>query len=270
MVIDLFGLEEKDVRQRFPEVYQHVLETVKPERDENRREIYKRLWWVFGEPRKDLRPAIDGLSRYIATVETARHRIFQFVDAHVLPDNKIIVLPFESPFELGVVCSAVHQEWTFARCGLIGMANFDAGHVYVKSQCFDPFPFPDATPEQRAAIGTLAEELDATRKAALAEVPGLTMTGIYNWREKLRSGAPLSAQEQDQAREARAGIVARLHDQIDAVVAEAYGWPENLPPAEIVARLVALNAERAAEEKAGHIRWLRPDYQIPRFGAKPA
>ena len=30
-------------------------------------------------------------------------------------------------------------------------------------------------------------------------------------------------------------------------------------------RLVALNAERAAEEAAGQVRWLRPDYQIPRF-----
>jgi hypothetical protein len=48
-------------------------------------------------------------------------------------------------------------------------------------------------------------------------------------------------------------------------VAAAYGWPADLAPAEIVARLVALNAERAAEEAAGHIRWLRPDYQIPRF-----
>jgi hypothetical protein len=42
-----------------------------------------------------------------------------------------------------------------------------------------------------------------------------------------------------------------------------------LAPAEIVARLVALNAERAAEEKAGKVRWLRPDYQEPRF-ARPA
>lgn len=33
----------------------------------------------------------------------------------------------------------------------------------------------------------------------------------------------------------------------------------------ILERLVALNAERAAEEAAGHVRWLRPDYQIPRF-----
>lgn len=65
---------------------------------------------------------------------------------------------------------------------------------------------------------------------------------------------------------ARAGIVDRLHEQIDAAVADAYGWPRDLPPSEIVARLVALNAERAAEEKAGHVRWLRPDYQASRFG----
>lgn len=63
-------------------------------------------------------------------------------------------------------------------------------------------------------------------------------------------------------------IIDRLHEQIDAEVAAAYGWPADLPPAEIVARLVALNAERAAEEKAGKVRWLRPDYQEPRFGSK--
>ena len=57
----------------------------------------------------------------------------------------------------------------------------------------------------------------------------------------------------------------RLHEQIDDAVAEAYGWPADLAPA-IVARLVALNAERKAEEEAGTIRWLRPDYQEPRFG----
>ena len=28
---------------------------------------------------------------------------------------------------------------------------------------------------------------------------------------------------------------------------------------------MALNNERAKEEKRGHVRWLRPDYRIPRF-----
>jgi hypothetical protein len=48
-------------------------------------------------------------------------------------------------------------------------------------------------------------------------------------------------------------------------VFQAYGWPADLTDEEILERLVALNAERAKEEAAGHVRWLRPDYQIPRF-----
>lgn len=57
-------------------------------------------------------------------------------------------------------------------------------------------------------------------------------------------------------------------------MAEAYGWPADLPDEEIVTRLIALNAERAAEERRGIVRWLRPDYQQKRaglavLGAKP-
>lgn len=46
-------------------------------------------------------------------------------------------------------------------------------------------------------------------------------------------------------------------------MAAAYGWPEGLPDAEILQRLVDLNHERAAEEARGLVRWLRPDYQNP-------
>ncbi|MBV9528933.1 MAG: class I SAM-dependent DNA methyltransferase, partial [Sphingomonas sp.] len=138
-----------------------------------------------------------------------------------------------------------------------------------------PFPFPEATPDQRARIADLAEELDSTRKAALAETDKLTMTELYNLREKLRSSAPMDDKEQRRATKARAAIVNRLHEQLDEAVADAYGWGDDwragkLGPSEIAARLVALNHERAAEEKAGTIRWLRPDYQIPRFGQKLA
>ncbi|WP_454598200.1 class I SAM-dependent DNA methyltransferase [Qipengyuania sp. SM2507] len=272
MVIDLFGLDEKDVRQRFPELYEHLLREVKPERDRNRRETYKKNWWIFGEPRRDLRPALDGLPRYIATVETAKHRVFQFLPNEIIPDNMLIAIGSDDAHHLGVLQSAQHKEWSLRAGGTL-----EDRPRYSKGLIFDPFPFPDATDTQRAAIAELAEELDATRKTALAEVERLTMTELYNLREKLRAhasgGEPLSDKDQRRATAARAGIVNRLHEQLDAAVADAYGWGEEwrkaaLGPTEIVARLVALNHARAAEEARGNIRWLRPDYQIPRFGPK--
>jgi hypothetical protein len=62
-------------------------------------------------------------------------------------------------------------------------------------------------------------------------------------------------------------ILKELHDRLDALVFEAYGWPMDLTDEQILEKLVALNKERAAEEKAGKVRWLRPEYQIPRFGS---
>ena len=271
MVIDLFGLTENQVMDRFPEVYQHVLKNVRDSFDSetgkpngravNAREIYKRLWWVFGEPRRELRPAIAGLSRYITTVESAARRIFQFVDGTVLPDNKIIVIASDDPFVLGVINAQIHIDWWLANAGMLG--SYDRPAVYVKGQAFDPFPFPDPSPEQRTIIADLAERLDATRRAALADSASLTMTGLYNFVAAIRDGTLNPAYEAAAVR-ARARIVAKFHDDLDAAVAAAYGWSWPLAPAEIVARLVALNAERAAEEAAGQIRWLRPDYQARR------
>jgi hypothetical protein len=62
-------------------------------------------------------------------------------------------------------------------------------------------------------------------------------------------------------------ILKEYHDTLDTEVAAAYGWPADLSDNDILVRLVALNQERVKEEAAGHIRWLRPDYQIPRFGS---
>ncbi len=61
----------------------------------------------------------------------------------------------------------------------------------------------------------------------------------------------------------RVSILLRLHDTLDAQVAAAYGWPDALPAAETVARVVAFNVQHYAEEAAGLVRLLRPDFQAP-------
>lgn len=139
---------------------------------------------------------------------------------------------------------------------------------YLKGECFDPFPFPADVPEPlKALIRAEAEALDARRKRVLAEHDDLTLTKLYNVLQALREGRALTEAEHDIHDRGLVTLIRQHHDAIDAAVAEAYGWPADLPEEEILARLVALNKERAAEEAKGLIRWLRPEYQAPDYTA---
>jgi hypothetical protein len=99
------------------------------------------------------------------------------------------------------------------------------------------------------------------------------MTGLYNVLEKLKSGAALTPAERDIHDAGQVSILHRLHEALDAAVAEAYDWPVALPANQVVAKVVALNLARQAEEQAGLVRWLRPGFQAPtdiRHGAQTA
>ena len=93
----------------------------------------------------------------------------------------------------------------------------------------------------------------------------LTLTKLYNVREALREGRPLTEAERDIHDRGLVTLIRQHHDAIDALVAEAYGWPADLSDEQILTRLVALNKERAGEEAKGLIRWLRPEYQAPDY-----
>jgi len=81
--------------------------------------------------------------------------------------------------------------------------------------------------------------------------------------EALREGRALTEAERDMHDRGLVTLIRQHHNAIDALVAEAYGWPADLSDEDILTRLVALNKERAAEEASGLIRWLRPEYQNP-------
>ena len=86
---------------------------------------------------------------------------------------------------------------------------------------------------------------------------------MYNVLEKLRAGQRIEDKDKEIYDQGLIGILKDIHDQIDAAVADAYGWPVTLTDDEFLHRLVDLNRERAAEEATGKIRWLRPEYQNP-------
>jgi hypothetical protein len=259
-VIDLYGLSERESANFYPRVYQFLLDHVRSSRQQSRRRSYREKWWIFVEPRPALRRAIGNLHRYIVTPEVAKFRPFVFVNGDVVPDASLYAIASDDAYVLGILSSIPHKTWALHAGGRFGVGNDPR---YQNSRCFDPFPFPPATEAQQQVIRDLAEQLDAHRKRVLDAHRDLTLTGLYNVLEKLTKGEALSAKERDVHERGLVSVMKHLHERIDDAVFEAYGWPRDLGDEEILARLVALNQERRAEEAKGLVRRLRPDYQAP-------
>jgi len=161
----------------------------------------------------------------------------------------------------------MHLVWAYELGGRLGVGNDPR---YQHQQTFDPFPFPDPTEDLKSRIRDLGERLDSFRKARQADHPDLTLTQMYNVLERLReldrdpSAKPLDAKEKAIHDKGLISVLRQIHDDLDRAVFDAYGWPHDLTDEQILERLVALNKERAAEERRGIIRWLRPDFQAPK------
>jgi hypothetical protein len=268
---DFFDFErESDLLRDYPAAFQHLYDHVKPGRDENDREQYRLNWWRFAETRPRLRNSIRGLDRYIVTSETSSHRFFKFITAKgMLADGSIIVVASDDAYVLGLVSSHMHVVWALRAGGRMGAGDDPR---YQNEVCFDPFPFPDPSDEAlKSRIRDAAEKLDALRKDVLARHADLTLTKLYNTLEALRpaeaAGTVLGDKDRDVAERGCVSRIRQHHDEIDAAVAEAYGWPAHLGTEETLERLVALNRERVAEEAKGKVRWLRPEFQAPDYVA---
>ena len=122
----------------------------------------------------------------------------------------------------GVLHSRAHETWSL-RVG----SSLEDRTRHTPTTCFETFPFPNPTPEQRDAIAAAAKALHETRQSALDNNPKLTLTALYN---------------------ARPTWLANLLATLDAAVLAAYGWPADIGDEELLARLLALNLERAAGE----------------------
>lgn len=257
-IVDLWGLSDEQARTTVPSLFQHVWDHVRPSRLQKNDKAFRDRWWLFGRSRPELRAALSGTSRFIGTTETSKHRVFQFIESSAVPDHMVVAIALDDAHFLGVLSSRVHVTWALAAGGRLGVGNDPR---YNKTRCFDPFPFPVCTDAQAARIRELGEALDAHRKRQQALHPKLTITDMYNVREKLRSGEALTPKDKTVHEQGLVSVLRQIHDDLDAAVFDAYGWPATLTDEEILERLVALNHERADEEKRGIVRWLRPEYQ---------
>jgi hypothetical protein len=279
--IDLFEFSEDEIKRTSPAVYQWVLDRVKPERSLNNREALRRRWWIFGEARSTFRPAIKTISRLVATSLTAKYRAFVFVDSKTICDSTTVMIALDDAAYLGILSSQIHLTWALRSGGRLGVGD-DAR--YLKASCFDKFPFPDANHPRMQTIRDLAESIDAHRKRQLEGNDTVGITAIYNVLEKLRLGGALSAKERNVYEIALVAVLRQMHDALDIEVLKVYGWDDLVPSMRrlngdesqtddlgfstreecrghleetLLARLVILNHQRAAEETSGVVRKLR-------------
>jgi type II restriction/modification system DNA methylase subunit YeeA len=237
-IIDFVDLPE-DAAAMYELPFDYVKHHVKPLRNEKRDLNMRTYWWLHGRRRPALREALSGLNRYIATPEVSKHRLFVWVDKAVIPDHKLHVFPRADDYFFGVLHSSSHEAWTIAMCSWIGKGNDPS---YNSDSTFLTFPFPwppgkeprEEEDRRVKAIADAARELVRLRDAWLnppgasqEELKGRTLTNLYN---------------------KRPDWLANAHRALDVAVFAAYGWPADLTKDEILARLLALNHERAAAQ----------------------
>ena len=233
-IID-FDLMERDEAEKYVVPFEYVRENVKPQRDENKREVRRAYWWRLGESGAALKEAAEGLDRYICTPRVAKHRLFVWLDPRTLPDSAVVAIAAADDFIFGVLHSWIHEVWSLRQGTSLGKGNDPR---YTPTTCFETFPFPTVHGEKRQAVAAWAKHLDETRNQLLATDPDLIMTTLYNEIAELR-------EERDAAHRAYPLLIA--HEKLDEAVAAAYGWEWSLDEDEILTHLLALNLERATD-----------------------
>ncbi len=220
-VID-FGTRTLEDAMRYPACLERVTDRVKHERERNKRKARRERWWRWAEVAVGLRAAIAPLNRYIAGNAQGKRFLFAWQQTDVCPSNLTNVFAFDDDYAMGILTSVVHQTWAQSE-----MSTLETRPRYTPTSCFETFPWPDASRDQRERIGALAADLIAARQTVTAR-ERIGLTALYN---AIDEGA-----WQD---------VAALHEHLDAAVLAAYGFPSALrdDPLELKVRLAALHAE---------------------------
>lgn len=257
-LINFHELREPEAA-RYEAPFQRVLTSVKPKRMATGSPAEKREWWKLARRAPSLFDAIKGLPRFIVTLETAKHRVFRWMHAGIVPDKNLVVIARDDDATFGILQSRFHVCWSL-RLG----TSFEDRPRYTSSTTFRTYPFPEGltpdldpkhfTNKYADAVAAAARTLNELRENWLnppewsdrvpdilpnlpdrvvaksgfeKQLAGRTLTGLYNLRP---------------------AWLIQAHVFLDNAVATAYGWNDysaTTPDEAILARLLQLNASRA-------------------------
>jgi N-6 DNA Methylase len=262
-VINFDDMSEAEARQ-WPRLFQIVEKKVKQKRLGDNRESYRKYWWQFAEKRSALYKAVANLPRVLAISRVTQYLAFTFLPANMVFSDRLVVIALPSDAVFSLLQSRVHEAWAL----FLG-ATFEDRPTYASTDCFETFPFASnwENNEKLQRVGKEYYEFRANLMVRYNE--GLTKT--YN-----RFHGP-------DERDPDILKLRELHDAMDRAVLDAYAWTDLKPTCgfildyeeededeagrprkrkkpwryrwpdefrdEVLARLLALNQERAAQEK---------------------
>ncbi len=222
-------------------------------------------WWQFERLRPELYAAIEELSRVLVISRVGQQAAFAFLPAHMVYAESMIVFPFETYSAFCALQSRTHEIW--AR--FFGSSLEDRLR-YTPSDCFETFPFPEGWETHSSFEAAGKEYYEFRAELMVRNDEGLTKTynRFHDPDERSQEIATLRA----------------MHEEMDCTVLDAYGWSDIFTGCEflldyeideetwgrkkkpwryrwpgsvrdeVLARLLALNAERAQEERLAKSR----------------
>lgn len=188
--------------QQYPDLIDIVRRLVKPERDHNNRENYRKNWWQFGEVRPGMYRAIADLDYVLALSLVSNALMPLRVPTGQVIAHKCAVFALDGLADLAILSSNVHAAWVIRYT-----STMRTDINYSPSDVFDTLPRPEPT----TALEDLGRQLDAERRELmLARSWGLTTTYNHVHDPADLDPAVLRLRE--------------IHEAIDHAVLDAYGW----------------------------------------------
>jgi hypothetical protein len=158
-IVDFGDTMDETEAAKYEAPFKYVAQHVRPEREANQREIYRVRGWQHVRCRPEMRAALLGLPRFLATPRVAKHRLFIWMQAPTLPDSQLIVFARADDYFAGVLQSRFHEAWALQ----LG-TRLETRPRYTPTSCFETFPFPwplgqepADSPEVKAISGAAAQ-----------------------------------------------------------------------------------------------------------------
>ncbi len=270
-IIDFEEMSIEEAR-RFTGAFARIEQLVKPARATVMQRDRRELWWLYVTRSPELRKYFLSHTRCIATAQLQKHFGFGFVPRGATFPHTLVLFLFDSFGAFSVLQGQIHYFWISKWGGTMGLTP-----RYTTRTCFDTFPFAEnfETDAELEAVGKVYYEFRAALMVRNDE--GLTKT--YNRFHDPHETLPdiLKLRELHAAMDRAVLEAYGWHDLADTATCEflldyeddedeeelspqpsrkgrgkkkpwRYRWPDEFRD-EVLARLLALNKERAEQER---------------------